>query len=109
LFNKNASGSSQDNSPGYPGSNKNNTASTSMYSASSTPSRSKIRIMPMYGDPKSMVGKNADPQEKIVISLKYLTELQEENNRLLSAQGGKTDKTTQEIYRLHQNLEAKNT
>lgn len=58
--------------------------------------------MPMYGDPKSMVDKNADPQQKIAMLTEKVTELLEENNRLLSAQGGDMKKSTQALEKVYQ-------
>ena len=95
MFGGDGAVSSQDNSPGHP---KNNKASTSMYSASSTPSRSKIRIMPMYGDPKSMVEKT--PQQETNDLLKKQIAVLEEQLRVATQGNGEAKKTNDKLSRI---------
>ena len=91
--------SSQNNSPGYPGSKTSN--ATSLYSPGSTPSRSKIRIMPMYGDPKSMVEKT--PAQETNELLKKQIEVLEEQVRILSQNSAEQKKSTTELSKIASN------
>ena len=92
-------GSSQNNSPSYPGSKTSN--ATSLYSPGSTPSRSKIRIMPMYGDPKSMVEKT--PAQETNELLKKQIEVLEEQVRILSQNSAEQKKSTTELSKIASN------
>jgi hypothetical protein len=97
LFNKKASsssGSTYDEAGIKP-------SSTSMFATSSTPSRSKIRIMPMYGDPKSMVEKT--PAQETNELLKKQIEVLEEQVRILSQNSGEQKKATNELSKISAN------